>query len=193
MLSILAGFLIAMGGIINLTLGSIPGALFFSLGLITIMTFNYELFTGKAGLLATGEIKYKKLAEIWIGNFIGAGLCAFLICLTPSSQNLFIKASEIVALRSSQPAIVNMVLGIFCGVLMYIAVNGYKKSKNYLFCMLPVAFFILCGFNHCVADMFYTALGATELGHLAHLVPTTVGNIIGTNLIPLMEYYHRGV
>lgn len=85
MLSILAGFLIAMGGIINLTLGSIPGALFFSLGLMTILTFNYELFTGKAGLLTTGEIKYKKLAEIWIGNFIGAGLCAFLIGLTPNS------------------------------------------------------------------------------------------------------------
>lgn len=193
MLSILAGFLIAMGGIINLTLGGIPGALFFSLGLLTIVTFKYELFTGKAGLLTTGEIKPWKLCTIWLGNFIGAAACALMVSMTPLAETLVSKAAAIVVLRSGQPAIVNIVLGIFCGVLMYIAVNGYKKSNNYLFCMLPVAFFILCGFNHCVADMFYTALGATELSHLTHLVPTTVGNIIGTNLIPLMDYYHRGV
>jgi formate/nitrite transporter FocA (FNT family) len=193
LLSILAGFLIAMGGIINLTLGGIPGALFFSLGLLTIVTFKYELFTGKAGLLTTGEIKSWKLFTIWLGNFIGTAACALMVSMTPSAETLTTKAAAIVALRSGQPAIVNLLLGIYCGMLMYIAVTGFKYSQNYLFIIMPVAFFILCGFNHCVADMFYTSLGATEWKHYLHLIPTTIGNIIGFNLIPLADYYHRGV
>lgn len=188
MLSILAGFLIAMGGIINLTLGGIPGALFFSLGLLTIVTFKYELFTGKAGLLTTGEIKPWKLCKIWLGNFIGAAACALMISEIPSAETLITKATAIVMLRSGQPAIVNLLLGIYCGMLMYIAVTGFKRSQNYLFIIMPVAFFILCGFNHCVADMFYTSLGATEWKHYLHLIPTTIGNIIGTNIISYINY-----
>ena len=182
-----------MGGIINLTLGGIPGALFFSLGLMTIVTFKYDLFTGKAGLLATQEIKPLKLVSIWFGNFIGAAACAFAISVAPAGETLCTKAAEIVALRSGQPAAINLLLGIYCGMLMYIAVTGFKHTNNYLFCIIPVAFFILCGFNHCVADMFYTALGASDWKHLLHLIPTTIGNIVGCNLIPLADYYHRGV
>lgn len=189
--SILAGFLIAMGGIVNLTLGGIPGAVFFALGLMTIVTFQFSLFTGKAGLLASKQISPKDLFIIWIGNFIGTMTCALMISAVPSGPGLTAKAAEIILLRSGQPAFVNLSLGIYCGLLMYIAVTGYKKTQNYLFCIVPVAFFILCGFNHCVADMFYTALGATEWKHLLHLIPTTIGNIIGCNLIPLSDKYQR--
>lgn len=84
MYAILAGFLIAMGGIVNLTLGGLAGAIFFSLGLMTIVTFKYDLFTGKAGLLATGEIKTKRLIGIWFGNFIGTLACAMMVSVTPS-------------------------------------------------------------------------------------------------------------
>ena len=83
MLSILAGFMIGMGGIIYLTLGGVVGALFFSLGLMTIITFKFELFTGKAGLLATNEIGFWKLCKIWLGNLLGTGLCGFLALMTP--------------------------------------------------------------------------------------------------------------
>jgi formate/nitrite transporter FocA (FNT family) len=53
MLSILAGMLIAMSGIAYLTVGGPIGASLFSLGLLAILHFKLELFTGKAGLLAT--------------------------------------------------------------------------------------------------------------------------------------------
>lgn len=176
-----------MGGIINLTLGGLAGALFFSLGLITIVTFKYDLFTGKAGLLATKEIKAKRLIGIWFGNFVGAIVCAVLVSMTPSGQTLACKAADIVALRSGQSAFVNLILGIYCGMLMYIAVTGFKVTQNYLFIVAPVAFFILCGFNHCVADMFYTSLGATQWRDFIHLIPTTIGNVIGTNIIPCIN------
>ena len=184
MSSILAGFLIAMGAIINLKLGGVIGAFMFSLGLITILTFKLDLFTGKAGLLTTGEITAKRLVEIWFGNLIGALICGILVSLTPLGLEIAPAAVRVVELRSSQPAITNCVYGIFCGMLMYIAVTGFKKTGNYLFAVAPVAFFILCGFNHCVADMFYCSFGATELSDLSSLAATTIGNVIGTNVIP---------
>lgn len=55
-LAILAGFMIGVGAIINLIVGGIWGAIFFSLGLMTIIYFKFNLFTGKAGLLMTREI-----------------------------------------------------------------------------------------------------------------------------------------
>ena len=188
MLSILAGFLILMGGIIYLPLGGTVGALFFSLGLITIVTFKFNLFTGKAGLLATGEITPVELFVIWCGNFIGAIFGAVAASVLPQAELITNRAAEIVALRVSNPPLVNFALGVMCGLLMYIAVTGFAKTRNYLFLIFPVAFFILAGFNHCVADMFYTTLGASHIKEMAHLIPTTLGNIVGTNIIPYVNY-----
>lgn len=83
MLSIVAGMMIAIGGIIFLTLSGLEGALLFSMGLLTILCLKLELFTGKAGLLATREITPGKLLEIWIGNFLGSWIIAFLLIMTP--------------------------------------------------------------------------------------------------------------
>lgn len=91
--------MIGIGAIINLTLGGIAGALFFSLGLFTIITFQFELFTGKAGLYAVNEIKIVKLIEIWIGNFIGTFAAAIMILMTPQGYGLADSASKIVSTR----------------------------------------------------------------------------------------------
>ena len=56
--AILAGFMIAMGAGLYLTVGGPVGAFLFSVGLLTILKFGFYLFTGKAGLLATKEIKW---------------------------------------------------------------------------------------------------------------------------------------
>ena len=187
MRAIAAGFLIAMGGIVNLTVGGVWGAIFFSLGLMTIITFKFDLFTGKAGLWATNDIDFIPLMKIWYGNFIGTLVCAVGILLTPAGLALQEKAASIVALRTDQTATENFILGIFCGLLMYIADFGFQKTKNYLFCIAPVAFFILCGFNHCVADMFYVFVGGGQASDLLCLIPTTFGNIVGCNLIPIIN------
>jgi formate/nitrite transporter FocA (FNT family) len=192
MLSILAGFLIGMGGIIYLTLGGIAGALFFSLGLITIVTFKFHLFTGKAGLLTTGEITPVELFAIWCGNFVGTVFGAIAAGLLPQAETISNKAAEIVALRVANPPLINFALGAMCGLLMYIAVTGFARTNNYLFLIFPVAFFILAGFNHCVADMFYTTLGTSHIKEMTHLIPTTLGNIVGCNIIPLADLERRG-
>lgn len=180
-LSILAGLMIAVGGVINLSVGGALGAFMFSLGLLTVLIFKLELFTGKAGLLATNEMKIGKLSKIWVGNFIGTAIVAILLTLTPKGVDLFEKATQIVAIRNANDFYTNFVYGGFCGLMMYIAVSSWI---NPVYAILPVAAFILCGFNHCVADMFYLNIGATALTDYLTLIPTTLGNICGCCLIP---------
>ena len=113
MLSIVAGMMIAIGGTIYLTLSGLEGALLFSMGLLTILCLKLELFTGKAGLLATREIKPGKLLEIWIGNFLGSWIIAFLLIFTPKGVILAEEASKIVAIRIANGFFVNFIATIF--------------------------------------------------------------------------------
>ena len=74
---------------------------------------------------------------------------------------------------------------------MYIAVNVYKFTP--LATIMSVGAFILSGTNHCVADMFYTAvsLGITPLwGVVSALICTTLGNIIGANILGFLVRSH---
>ena len=82
MKSIIAGLLIGLGGIMYLTIGGIAGAIFFSIGLLTILHFELNLFTGKAGLLADLGIHPARLGLIWIGNLLGTFIMAGLYSLT---------------------------------------------------------------------------------------------------------------
>ena len=185
MLSIVAGMMIAIGGIIFLTLSGLEGALLFSMGLLTILCLKLELFTGKAGLLATREIKPGKLVEIWLGNFIGSWIIAFLLIMTPRGIELTNKASEIVAIRLANGFFVNLIYGIMCGILMFIAVKTWQFTNgNPFYAMMPVGIFIMCGFNHCIADMFYLHMGCMHILDYHILIPTTIGNLIGCNIIP---------
>ena len=185
MLSIVAGMMIAIGGIIFLTLSGLEGALLFSMGLLTILCLKLELFTGKAGLLATKDITPGKLLEIWIGNFLGTGIIAFLLITTPKGILLAEEASKIVAIRLANGFFVNLIYGILCGMLMFMAVKTWQLTNgNPIYAMMPVAIFIICGFNHCIADMFYLHLGCMKITNYHVLIPTTIGNIIGCNIIP---------
>lgn len=128
MLSILAGFMIGVGGTVYLTVGGPVGAFLFATGLFTIITFKLELFTGKAGLLATREISGRKLTEIWCGNFIGTMLAALGGSVGPNHVLLESKAAAIVQAKLANGTIENFIAAIFCGLLMYVAVSGFAKN-----------------------------------------------------------------
>lgn len=184
--AILAGFFIGIGAAVYLTIGGVVGAAFFSVGLATILVFDLSLFTGKAGLLATGEIRPLELLNVWIDNFLGVILCTRLLALTPIGAAIAHKAAAIVGVRNGNGFVANLVLGFFCGALMYVAVNGYKKKCHVAYIILPVVTFIMVGCNHCIADMAYITLGVDEWADVISLVPTTAGNVIGCNFIPLL-------
>ena len=191
MYSILAGIMISLGCIINLQVGGIGGALFFSLGLITILMFNFDLFTGRAGLIPTGQMTWKKLGLIWLGNLYGCVMVAAAMSLTPLGVTLGATAQAIVATRIANGVLANIILGGCCGILMYIGVGLFTKQNNPIYAAMPVATFILSGYNHCVADMFYLTIANASWIAWATLIPTTIGNICGTCIIPLARQFNN--
>ena len=83
-------------------------------------------------------------------------------------------------------------LGILCNILIYIAVEGYKNNPHepgkYLALIFGVMVFILCGTEHCVADMFYFWMGGAFTGRgIVCLLAITLGNAVGGVLFPLLR------
>jgi formate/nitrite transporter FocA (FNT family) len=191
MYSILAGIMISLGCIVNLQVGGIGGALLFSIGLITILMFNLDLFTGRAGLLATDQITWKRIGLIWLGNLYGCVMVAAALSLTPLGATLGATAQAITAIRLANGPLANVILGGCCGILMYVGVNLFNKQNNPIYAMMPVATFILSGFNHCVADMFYFSIAGASLATWLTLIPTTIGNLLGCCLVPTVQNWQK--
>lgn len=192
-LSIAAGVMIGLSGIIYLSVGGPLGAFLFSIGLMTILLFQFKLFTGQAGYLSLGLVKVKDLCTIWFGNLIGTALAARLFLLTFEGRELVNKSLEIMYGRIANYWYENIIFGIFCGILMWIAVWAFNE-KMPVVTSACVAAFILSGMNHCVADMFYYFMCVSKywafLGFTT-IICTTIGNFIGCNLIPIvMKRYH---
>lgn len=189
MLSILAGLMIGLGGSVYLILpDKFLGSLMFSLGLLTILYFRFALFTGKAGLLSQWKIGPVELTKIFVGNAIGTGVMALLVRSLPKYELLFSEAQSIVQAKSAQFWLNSLFLGVLCGLLMFIAVEVHEKTP--LLTIMCVSSFITIGANHCVADMFYYWVGTTAdnwVGVIICLFWTTIGNVIGCNLINLSK------
>ena len=89
-------------------------------------------------------------------------------------------------LKLSDNLLSTFILAIFCGILMSIAVGTFKKLPNILGTLavfLCVAVFILAGFEHCVANMFFFALSSSPADYLLTLLVAIAGNSLGGNRI----------
>lgn len=191
-LSIYSGLCIGLGGTVYLSCDNkILGSFLFGLGLFTILNFGFNLFTGKVGYFVNNKPSYWGfLGIVWLGNFIGTILFAKMIAATRYGATLQAKANALCLVKDGDSIVSLLVLGIFCGMLMFIAADGYKNIENQVgkvvVVFLPVMVFILSGFEHCIADMFYFSLaGDFSALMLKSLIVITVGNSIGGGLIPL--------
>ena len=183
----LAGVMIALGCIVYLKVGGVAGAILFSVGLMTVIAFDMKLFTGKVGLLASREIKYYNIIIILIENLVGVMLVAVTVLFTPLFSAITTPAAAIMAIRLGNSFVANIIYGIFCGLFMYIAVTGYKRTGSWLFAIFPVAVFILSGFNHCIADCFYWLISGVGPEGGIPLLATIIGNSVGGNIIPIVK------
>ena len=182
MKSIYAGFMIGIGGIVYLSVEDrFIGSLLFSFGLLTIVTQGFCLYTGKIGFVK--ELKELfNMPVIIIGNFIGTFIAAFLVKLT----HLNIDSSALVHKKLSNDILHIFILSMFCGVMMYLAIDNYNKSKNIIFIIAPVMIFILSGFEHSIANMFYfNFAGIYDAKAFCYLIVMLVGNGVGAKLFSL--------
>ena len=180
--SIYAGIMIGIGGIVYLSAENrVTGSLLFSFGLLTIVTQGFCLYTGKIGFVKDLK-ELLHMPVIIIGNFIGTYLAAFLI----KAAHLNIDSSELVNRKLNNDVLPVFILSVFCGVMMYLAIDNYNKSKNILFIITPVMIFILSGFEHSIANMFYFNLAGTySLKSFCYLIVMLTGNGIGAKLFSL--------
>lgn len=176
-LSFFAGLLIGMAGFVNLSVGGgIAGAALFSFGLFCIVNFKLFLFTGKAGYVVTGECKITTLLLTLLGNFLGCSFMGILTRYLPSGKVISEAAHSAICHSNVLEAIV---AGILCGILMSIAVEGFRQTKNPLFVIGAVMVFILCGFQHSIAQFYYIWAGASEWADLITIGPIIFGNFMG--------------
>lgn len=191
--SVFAGLLIclgALGYLCSKQASPIGGALIFGFGLFVILVKKLHLFTGKVGFIFDNKPSYLlDLAVCLVGNFVAAAAVGLsLFALTDGVwdlSSLMVTARVVASSKLSLGAGTTLVLSMLCGVMIFLAVHLFNKDVAPLFkvvsVFVAVAIFILCGFEHCVANMFYFCLAgelsAKAFGYLAVMI---VGNSIGS-------------
>ena len=191
---VLAGISIALGGTVFLSLeNKVLGALFFTVGLFAVCTFGFSLFTGKVCYVFDNGASYAvALPVIWLGNLAGTWLTAAAESLTRVGPALMECAQAVRAAKLADSRLSLFFLAVLCDMLIYIAVEGYKNNPHpvgkYLAIFFGVTVFILCGFEHCVADMYYFSMAGVWSGRtVLLLLVMTLGNSVGGVLIPLLR------
>ena len=196
---ILAGISIALGGVIFLSVENrMLGAFLFTVGFFSVCGFGFHLFTGKVCYVFQNNKDYAlRLPVIWAGNLVGTGLVAGAAALTRQGAALAEKAAALAAVKNGDSLVSLFFLGVLCNVFIYIAVEGYKNNPHelgkYLSLIFGVMVFILCGTEHCVADMFYFWMGRVWSGHaILCILVITLGNAVGGVLFPLLRRLQNG-
>ena len=194
--AVMSGIMIGIGGTVYLAVDNkYLGGFLFSLGLFTIVQFGFSLYTGKVGYIPENKPIYiREVLITLLGNICGTGIAAFLIRLTRTGDIVHEKAVVAMETKMDDSFISKLVLGFFCGMLMYIAVENAKmsRSKSIDFSVvfgvaMPVMVFIFCGFNHSVADCYYLFAANPSAEGALYILIVAVGNALGGMTIPLVK------
>lgn len=182
--AVYAGFMIGIGGIVYLAVDNkIAGSMLFSFGLLTIVTQGFYLYTGKIGFVKAWS-ELLDMAVVVTGNFAGT----FIAAATAKLAHVNISSLELAERKLDNSMGSVFFLSVLCGVMMYLAIDNYNKSKNIVFIIAPVMIFILSGFEHSVANMFYFHLaGEYGLKMWAWLLVMIIGNGVGAKLFDFIK------
>ena len=225
-LSIFAGMFVAFVALGNqvvavsveaASLGKFLGACVFPGGLSMVVVAGSELFTGNSLMVipvmekkATWGGLMRNWVVVYIGNFIGSILMALMVTYghTPSLFNSALAAS-IVSAASGKVALSfgdAFIRGVLCNILVCIGVwmsfAATDVAGKILSVFFPIMIFVLCGYEHCIANMYFIPAGiftASEFGIVAegltwgaffkHLIPVTLGNIFGGACVVGLGYW----
>lgn len=219
LLAILSGAFVAVTATACMTLSSVlkdPGqqrlvsGLLFPFALCIVLTLGTELFTSgnllTFGLLA-GKISPMAMLKSWLFVYIGNFIGSFAVAWVNLSIGQFGFGDGALALYTLKTAVGKcgysfgpaVLMGIMCnlmvcgGVLM--ACAGKSLSGRLLACYMPIALFVICGFEHSVANMYYIPAGllvksVPEYANMAmqagiSLDSLTWGSFLGNNLLPV--------
>ena len=217
LLGILAGLFIGLGGLGNILisqtisdigLSKFAGACVFPVGLMLVVVCGAELFTGNNLMtiaLMDKKITIKQVLKNWgfayLANFIGAIIFVIFIYFSGIlTQDAAIKAINVAESKASLDFIQAFMRGIMCNILVVLAVwfatSGQDIISKIFACWFPIMLFVLCGFEHSIANMFFIPMGMV-LGAdinicqlVFNLVTVTLGYIVGGAIFIPYIYYN---
>lgn len=232
-LGILAGAFIAVGGVVssvvshgitNVGVAKFAGAVVFPVGLVLVIICGAELFTGNCLMIVPlvdkkitiGDM-LKNWIVVYIFNFVGSAIIAFLVfeagTYGMSSGKLGGTVIKVASTKASLPFGAAFTSGILCNFLVCLAVWGGFAAKDIVskiaFIWFPIMAFVTCGFEHCVANMYFLIAGIfaksnpafvqasglskdkiiSGTGVFNNLIPVTLGNIVGGVVFVGLAYY----
>jgi formate/nitrite transporter len=222
LLGVLAGIYIgfgAMGATTVTGLGGLPPALskflaasVFCVGLILVIIPGSELFTGNILMVASlvnREVSATAILRNWsfvyVGNFLGSVLLALAIfgaglLGTPEEPSAVGRAAAAIAEAKIDLGLFEAFLrGVLCNMLVCLAVILALASRTVagkiLGIYFPIMVFVLCGYEHSIANMYFLPAGLLAKGRFLadfwsmfhNLVPVTLGNILGGMLVVLLH------
>lgn len=239
LLGIMAGIFIALGaatsntaahGIANVGVARTLTGVIFPLGLMMIVFAGGELFTGNCLIFMDVLAKkvsvlacIRNLVVVYFSNLIGALIVDVLIFfsgnLNYSNGLLGAYTIKIAVGKVAISPIQAITSGILCNILVCIAILMAAAATDIngkiWAIFFPIFAFVIGGFEHCVANMFYIPMGMmaaqnetfaamakeaygltaeqigslTLAGSLNNFIPVTIGNILGGMLFVGLPCY----
>ena len=165
---ILAGIAISLGGWLCLRANAVlesnvVGSFLFAAGLTLIVNFDFYLYTGRICYLHEN-----KDAKNWIhlligllGNLVGCIIMGIFmrLCFKDNLKLLFSNLEYMINSKLGDIWYSTAIKSFLCGMLVYLAVEGFKKIENnfgkYVVLVLCIGGCVFAGYEHCVANMFY--------------------------------------
>lgn len=232
-LAIFAGMFIAVAGagastasvmVSNASVAKLISGCVFPAGLAMVLIAGSELFTGNCLMVIPWMEKEITLIQmlrnwviVYVGNFVGSLFIGYTVS-AGHQLSLFgnalggatINTAVMKTSLSFQDAFIK---GILCNFLVCIAIWMAFAAKDVVGKIIglyfPILLFVVSGFEHSVANMFYISAGlfakmnpdyvgaaAADTSHLTwgsflikNLLPVTLGNIVGGSIIVGLGYW----
>lgn len=238
-LGILAGMFIAVGGVTsntaihsltNVSLARVLSGAVFPIGLLMIVLVGGELFTGNCLMVMAvldKKIRFshliRNLVVVFLSNLAGSLIMDIIIFfsgnLNYSGGALGAFTIKVALDKASIAPIPGIASGILCNFLVCMAILKGTAAQDVIGKIMatwfPVFVFVLNGFEHIVANMYYIPIGimaktnpvyvakaeelygitATQLaslnisGMMKNFIPVTIGNMIGGSFIGFILYF----
>ena len=231
-LAVLAGMFIGLAGagascavvsIESASVGKFVGGCIFPAGLAMVLVAGSELFTGNCLIIISVLEKkasisgmLRNLAVVYLGNLVG-GLIISALIVYSGTYSLFsgyfaVSAVNTAVSKCTMSFTSALLKGVLCNFLVCIAVwmsfTAKDTAGRIIGLFFPIMLFVLCGFEHCVANMYYIPAGIMALSNPAYalskintagltwtaffiknLIPVTLGNTIGGFAVGTAYWY----
>ena len=244
LLGLLGGMFIACGAaasavvshaITNYSIAKLLGGIVFPVGLMMIIFLGAELFTSDC-LMVMGVMDQqfkvikmlKVLVIVYIANLVGAIIVSFLVYQSGQydfgSGLLGAYTIKVALGKVDLPFGTALVSGIMCNIFVCAAALMAAAAKDISgkvwAIFFPIMAFVVSGYEHCIANMYYIPSGIFAMGNdvyvqramseygyttdqlsqltwgnflLKNAIPVTIGNIIGGMLfVGVVLYFTHG-